>query len=210
MNRRTFTPTRVGMLLLITVLALGIGLALAQTQGVSQPPIAAPAGVAQAPADTPDKPAQFSAEEAKAEPAEEAEAASEEPEAAATTASAEAAAPESIQGRTVSRMRSTTQAQRQAAARNLAERIVKQGPAAPRAGTPGCTVPLGTPCVQVNYFGSVPNYALSKLPTITPSSAAGVLPVTYTVTAGTGIRKFFDTLPGLGPANKNNLGNYIP
>jgi FtsP/CotA-like multicopper oxidase with cupredoxin domain len=36
------------------------------------------------------------------------------------------------------------------------------------------------------------------------------LPVTYSVTAGTGIRKFVDTLPGLGPANKNNLLNYIP
>lgn len=27
---------------------------------------------------------------------------------------------------------------------------------------------------------------------------------------GTALRKFVDTLPGLGPANANNLGNYIP
>lgn len=28
--------------------------------------------------------------------------------------------------------------------------------------------------------------------------------------SGTALRKFVDSLPGLGPANKNNLGNYIP
>ena len=30
------------------------------------------------------------------------------------------------------------------------------------------------------------------------------------VISGTGIRKFVDSLPGLGPANANNLGQYIP
>jgi FtsP/CotA-like multicopper oxidase with cupredoxin domain len=52
-----------------------------------------------------------------------------------------------------------------------------------------------------DYYGS-PNYANSQLPEIDP--------VTNQVKPGTGIRKFVDTLPGLGKANANNLGNYIP
>lgn len=52
-----------------------------------------------------------------------------------------------------------------------------------------------------DYFGSTPNYANSPLP---------VLDVNGNVTPGTGIRKFVDSLPGLGPAGANNLGNYIP
>ena len=52
------------------------------------------------------------------------------------------------------------------------------------AAPPGVMNPLGTP----DYMGGVvPNYANSPL-----------------------IRKFVDTLPGLGAANANNLGNYIP
>ena len=35
-------------------------------------------------------------------------------------------------------------------------------------------------------------------------------PVTQKVVTGTGIRKFFDSLAGVGPANANNLHNYIP
>jgi FtsP/CotA-like multicopper oxidase with cupredoxin domain len=58
--------------------------------------------------------------------------------------------------------------------------------------------PLGAP----DYFGGVvPNYANSQLPTVNASGA---------VVPGTGIRKFVDSLPGLGFANRNNLGQYIP
>src|SRR3989337_3786285 len=49
-----------------------------------------------------------------------------------------------------------------------------------------------------HYFGPYPNYATSQLPTLNPDG---------TVTGG--IRKFIDSLPGLGPAGANNLGNYI-
>jgi len=44
-----------------------------------------------------------------------------------------------------------------------------------------------------HYFGPYPNYATSQLPTVTD-----------------GIMKFVDSLPGLGPENANNLGQYIP
>ncbi|MBN4049351.1 hypothetical protein JYT70_00390, partial [bacterium AH-315-N14] len=52
-----------------------------------------------------------------------------------------------------------------------------------------------------DYFGTVPNYANSPLPEV--DSSGNVIP-------GTGIRKFVDSLPGLGAANANNLGNYLP
>jgi FtsP/CotA-like multicopper oxidase with cupredoxin domain len=57
--------------------------------------------------------------------------------------------------------------------------------------------PGGTP----DYW-TTPNYANSPLPEIDPT--------TKKVVPGTGIRKFVDTLPGMGAANKNNLGQYIP
>ena len=41
------------------------------------------------------------------------------------------------------------------------------------------------------------------------NSPAGINPVTLSNT-GTPLRKFVDTLPGLGAANANNLGQYIP
>ena len=53
-----------------------------------------------------------------------------------------------------------------------------------------------------DYFGPYPNYANSPFPTVNP--------VTHQVLAGTGMRKFFDSLPGVGPTNANNLQNYIP
>jgi FtsP/CotA-like multicopper oxidase with cupredoxin domain len=56
--------------------------------------------------------------------------------------------------------------------------------------------PQGKP----DYFG-VANYANSQLPTL--DASGNVVP-------GTGIRKFVDSLPGLGYANRNNLGQYIP
>ncbi|MEH7075447.1 fibronectin type III domain-containing protein [Neobacillus drentensis] len=57
-------------------------------------------------------------------------------------------------------------------------------------------VPGGTP----DYW-TTPNYANSQLPEF-DSDGKHI--------AGTGIRKFVDTLPGLGKANENNLGQYMP
>jgi FtsP/CotA-like multicopper oxidase with cupredoxin domain len=52
-----------------------------------------------------------------------------------------------------------------------------------------------------DYFSpTIPNFANSPLPTV----VGGV------VVPGTGIRKFFNTLAGLGPANQNDLNNFIP
>ena len=59
-----------------------------------------------------------------------------------------------------------------------------------------------TPSSPPDYFGPYPNYANSPLPTVDP--------VTHEVAAGTGIRKFFDSLVGVGQSNANNLQNYIP
>jgi len=56
-----------------------------------------------------------------------------------------------------------------------------------------------------HYFGPYPNYATSQLPTVTVDPNTGNI----TSVSG-GIRKFVDSLPGLGPANANNLGQYIP
>ena len=56
--------------------------------------------------------------------------------------------------------------------------------------------PGGTP----DYFGIYPNYANSPLPTVVGGN----------VVPGTGMRKFVDSLPGLGYANRNDLGQYIP
>src|SRR3990170_5825569 len=50
-----------------------------------------------------------------------------------------------------------------------------------------------------HYFGPYPNYATSQLPTVDPDTGA----------VSGGIRKFIDSLPGLGPAGANNLGQYI-
>ncbi|NHC41191.1 multicopper oxidase domain-containing protein [Bacillus sp. MM2020_1] len=54
--------------------------------------------------------------------------------------------------------------------------------------------------VTPDYYGT-PNYANSQLPEL--DTDGKVIP-------GTGIRKFVDSLPGLGIENKNNLGQYIP
>lgn len=56
-----------------------------------------------------------------------------------------------------------------------------------------------------HYFGPYPNYATSQLPTVTTDPTTGAV-----VSASGGIRKFIDSLPGLGPSGANNLGNYIP
>lgn len=44
---------------------------------------------------------------------------------------------------------------------------------------------------------------------IDPANPTVVATCSVPITSG-GIRKFVDTLPGLGPANANNLGHYIP
>lgn len=51
-----------------------------------------------------------------------------------------------------------------------------------------------------DYFG-IANWANSPLPTTNPNGS---------VVPGTGIRKFIDTLAGLGQTKANNLGQYIP
>jgi FtsP/CotA-like multicopper oxidase with cupredoxin domain len=52
-----------------------------------------------------------------------------------------------------------------------------------------------------HYFGPFPNYGLSPLPTLDENGD---------VVPGTGMRKFVDSLPGLGPEAANNLGQYLP
>ena len=81
----------------------------------------------------------------------------------------------------------TTNTQRTAAAINIATAITVQP-------TPPPTN-YGTP----DYFGTTPNYANSQLPSVSSTGAVS-----------SGIKKFVDTLPGLGPAGANNLGQYIP
>ncbi|WP_224958612.1 multicopper oxidase domain-containing protein [Geomonas subterranea] len=51
-----------------------------------------------------------------------------------------------------------------------------------------------------HYFGPAPNWALSPLPTVDPVTGA----------ASGGIKKFVNRLPGLGEANANDLGQYLP
>ena len=62
--------------------------------------------------------------------------------------------------------------------------------------------PQGIP----DYFGGIPNYANSPL----PLNAGGVYATqTADVVPGTGIRKFVDSMPGLGAANANDLGQFL-
>jgi FtsP/CotA-like multicopper oxidase with cupredoxin domain len=99
-----------------------------------------------------------------------------------------------------SHMMRVTSAQRSAAAGRLAAARAKAAtkPGAVR----GAAVmnPLGTP----DYFG-VANYANSPLPKVVRLPRRR-----YYVASGTGIRKFVDSLPGLGRAGRNDLGQYIP
>jgi FtsP/CotA-like multicopper oxidase with cupredoxin domain len=60
-------------------------------------------------------------------------------------------------------------------------------------------LPLG-PGAPVDYFGTA-NWSNSQLPSL--DASGNVIPET-------GIRKFVDSLPGLGFAARNNLGQYIP
>jgi len=66
------------------------------------------------------------------------------------------------------------------------------------------TMPMGAmlmPGATPDYWGNVPNYANSPLPDL--DALGNVVP-------GTGIRKFVDTLPGLGATKANDLGQYMP
>lgn len=56
---------------------------------------------------------------------------------------------------------------------------------------------------QPNYFGPQPNYANSPLPRFHLNRHGRLQHVD-------GIRKFVDSLPGVGPTHQNNLGQYIP
>ncbi|GCE06595.1 multicopper oxidase domain-containing protein [Dictyobacter aurantiacus] len=64
------------------------------------------------------------------------------------------------------------------------------------AGPGGQPFVLPTP----DYYGTIPNYANSPLPVIDYNTGV--------ITGG--IRKFVDTLPGLGATNANSVGQYIP
>jgi len=103
-------------------------------------------------------------------------------------------------------MRGTTQAQRKAAAANLAVRRAAglQGPARKIhsnaiVGIPGNSAQPAT-LDQLYFSGVYPNYANSPLPSPTDPACTGPNVC--------GIRKFVDTLPGLNAAN--DLGNMIP
>lgn len=85
-----------------------------------------------------------------------------------------------------------TAEQRKAAAASRRATVAKNG--GPN------TAPDIVPGMTLDYFGS-PNYANSPLPQF---DAQG------NHIAETGFRKFVDSLPGLSPANANNLGNFIP
>jgi len=91
------------------------------------------------------------------------------------------------------RLRSITNAQRNAVAAKHPRLSIQQ--AGQRTASPLLLNPNGVP----DYF-NVANYANSPLPTVDPNTGA--------ITGG--IRKFVDYLPGLGAANANNLGQYIP
>ncbi|MGB8216781.1 MAG: PGF-pre-PGF domain-containing protein, partial [Candidatus Methanoperedens sp.] len=96
------------------------------------------------------------------------------------------------------RMR-TTNAERLAAARTAAN-------APSRTRAPGSTKnmpplrPALNPGGIPDYFSNIPNYANSPAPAVNNETGA----------VSGGIRKFVDSLPGLGPGGANNLGQYIP
>lgn len=129
------------------------------------------------------------------------------------------------------RMSRVTAAQRQAAADRAAAARAALGrsaattaaqPASAMGKAPGLAASRASAAAQTatpDYFGVIPNFANSPRPqrscstTTTLCVADDECPSGETCTRvvpGTGIRKFVDTLPGLGPTNANNLGQYIP
>ncbi len=119
-----------------------------------------------------------------------------------------------------------TPAERRAAA----ERAATLRAEAARNGIVGAQAAPGPGDVP-DYFGPYPNYANSPLPQVVSGALRIYLPIissnnvmTVAATAatsrsltsqavivhGTGMRKFVDSLPGLGASGANNLGQYIP
>ena len=95
-----------------------------------------------------------------------------------------------------------TAAQRKAAAERLkAKQALGLLPPGTSSSARASVIATLNPGGQPDYFGTVANFANSPLPRL--DAHGNVIP-------GTGIRKFVDSLPGLGAAAKNNLGNYIP
>jgi hypothetical protein len=94
-----------------------------------------------------------------------------------------------------------TKAQRFAAAEAAAAARKSPLNALANAGSGAVTHPPMNPNATPDYFGTTPYYANSQLPT---------LDATGNVVPGTGIRKFVDSLPGLGAANANDLRQFIP
>ncbi len=96
-----------------------------------------------------------------------------------------------------------TQADREAAAQRAAEARAAQEAAKASSRTLSRSLAAPTPgptSLMDLYYGPYPNYTNSPLPVVDPGTGE--------ITGG--IRKFVDTLPGLGPENANNLGQYIP
>ncbi|HXU94320.1 MAG TPA: choice-of-anchor D domain-containing protein [Gallionella sp.] len=70
------------------------------------------------------------------------------------------------------------------------------------AGWGSSTNLTGAPVKVPTYYANSPS---GVRPDLSPTALAGA-----TVNTGTALRKFVDTLPGLGAAGVNNLGQYIP
>jgi len=116
----------------------------------------------------------------------------------------------SVPGNPMLRMRYMTNAERYNASVRIAGAKIIAAQNKPQevatGGRIGITAlnPGGVP----DYFGTIPNYANSPSPTVDP--------VNMTITGG--IRKFVDSLPGVGPNpvpgavlfGANNLGKYMP
>ncbi len=106
----------------------------------------------------------------------------------------------------ITRIRQIKNSQRVIAARHIASGMTPHI-AAPSIAATAITAAGLNPSGVPDYFGMIPNYANSPLPVVNPDG-----------TVSGGIRKFVDSLPGVGPAHvpgaalfgANNLGQYIP
>jgi FtsP/CotA-like multicopper oxidase with cupredoxin domain len=125
-------------------------------------------------------------------------------------------------GRKHTVMRKVTHAERKAAANQLKTKIAAEGATVGLTAAEAlATAAINPPAPDANgaitgeylvgangqlvpdVSGLVPNYANSPIPDFVDSTCAA-LP------SKCGIRKFVDSLPGLGPDGANNLGQYIP
>jgi|GEM_PF-4058409 len=107
------------------------------------------------------------------------------------------------------KMRNMTNAQRREAAVRIAgARIIAAQTKTPGVEATGIRISALTPGGTPDYFGTIPNFANSPVPTVDP--------VTGNISGG--IRKFVDSLPRVGPNpvadaalfGANNLGQYMP